>query len=106
MARPQVELLEVVPLDAAGQTIPFSKAVVKQHLSSPRFDSLIRKLVRIDRPTERNTRLQAFWQLLSRHDSRLKQASSVNFYKIKLWVSPERQTENPINRELFYQLKL
>lgn len=106
IARPQVELLEVVPLDASGQTIPFSKAIIKDHLSSPRFDSLIRKLIRIKRPAERNTRLQAFWQLLTRHDSRLEQAALVQFYKTKFWVSPERQQENPVNRELFYQLKL
>lgn len=103
---PQTEYLEVVPLDASGEIIPFDKKIIKQNLSPPRLDSLVKKLTRINQPDERNTRLQAFWQLLIRHDSRLEQAASVQFYKIKLWVSPERQQENPVSQELFYQLKL
>ena len=103
---PHQKFLEVVPLNSSGEVIPFSKAIVKQHLSPPRFESLVKKLVNIDDPSESNSRLQALWQLLARNDPRLQQAALVKFYRVKLWLSPERQQENPTDKELYYQLKL
>ena len=103
---PQQETLEVVPLNPSAEVIPFSKKRARKYISTARFDSLIRELINNNNPSQKNSRLKAFWQLVARNDPPLQQATSVNFYRVKIWLSPERQQENPISRELFYQLKL
>lgn len=100
------EFLEVVPINASGEVIPFSKEIVKKHLSPPRFDSLVKKLIGSNEPNKNSPQLQAFWQLFARNDPSLQQAKLIKFYRVQLWLSPERQSENPINKELYYQLKL
>ncbi|PZD74104.1 hypothetical protein C1752_01217 [Acaryochloris thomasi RCC1774] len=106
--KPQEKLLEVIPLDASGEPISLatSERSIKQYLSPPRVDSLVKKLLKTNELAEKERRLQAFWQLLAQNDARLNQAVSVDFYEVRLQLDPERQDENPISQELAYRLKL
>lgn len=107
MQGPQQSFIEVNPINSSGETIPFNQDVIIKRLSAPRFNSMVKKLIRTEySDEERNKRLAAFWQVLARSDSRLKEANLVRFYRVRYWLSPEKQKENPIRRELYYELKL
>lgn len=103
---PRTQTLEVVPFNSSAEVMPFSKEKARKYISTARFDSLIRKLINQNDQSPQNSRLQAFWQLVVRNDPSLQAATSVKFYRAQVWLSPERQSENPIARELLYQLEL
>ena len=107
MQRPHQPFIEVVPINSSGEAIPFSTEIIKRYLSAPRFNSIVSKLIRSKySEEERKTRLTAFWQVLVRSDSNLDEATLVRFYKARYWLSPEKQKDNPISKELYYELKL
>jgi hypothetical protein len=53
---------------------------------------------------ERRARLKAIWQLWARHDSRLQQVASIQLYSVTLSTLPERQRDNPLRKELLFQV--
>lgn len=130
LAKTQKESLEILPLSSTGEAIPFNKQALKQKFSSDRFEGLSTSILGTDKqilkqkfssswikqltssilgslesPAQQRTRLSALWQVTMQNDPHLQQATSIRFYKVRLWTIPERQKENPVHRELLFELK-
>ena len=100
------QVLDLVPLTATGEVIPFSKQIVKKNLSPPRVNNMMKRILNIEDTVEQQRRLQGFWQLMVQNDPNLQQAESIQFYRVKLWVAPELQAENPVSKEFVSEFEV
>ncbi|MBD2740341.1 DCC1-like thiol-disulfide oxidoreductase family protein [Coleofasciculus sp. FACHB-1120] len=103
----KARVTRVVALSSTGETISLNEDAVKQKFSTGRYMGLMRHTLKVEKnPEKLRSRLQAIWLLLVQQDPNLQRAVSVRFYKDTLSTIPERQRENPLKRELLYELKL
>jgi hypothetical protein len=79
---------------------------LRSEFSPERFRGLIWHVLRTQDPEQLRRRLTALWQFWARHDASLQHATTVRFYKVRLITIPERRRENPLERELLYELQL
>ncbi|MFN6499278.1 MAG: DCC1-like thiol-disulfide oxidoreductase family protein [Nostoc sp. DedQUE01] len=104
---PQVQTLEVVPVNAIGVPVSYKLLDFKKKMGSERFKGLAANILHRSKNTiEKEQKLSALWRAISRSAPNIEQAKSVQFYNTTLWTDPEKRSENPANRSLIYQLKL
>jgi len=106
MRGPQITSLTMVALSSAGEIVPLKERPVKRKLNAGRFYALTHHIFQTSDPGELRTRVAAFWQLWQHEELKPQHADVIRFYKDTLLTIPERQHENPIRRELFFELKL
>ncbi|WP_392530682.1 DCC1-like thiol-disulfide oxidoreductase family protein [Nostoc sp. C117] len=104
---PQVESLEVVPVDTTGLPLTSDLKEFKTKMGSERFRGLAGNIFHHSKNrTEKEQRLSGLWKAISRNDSSAQQIKSVEFYDTTLWTDPEKRSQNPAARSLIYELKL
>jgi hypothetical protein len=101
---PEVSSIEVVALDASGKTLTVDKRGLSQKFSHERFRGLINHVLETHDHAERRIRFLALWSLWVRNDANLQSAARVHFYKVTLSTIPERRQENPLRRELLFEM--
>ena len=106
LAGPEAHTLEIVMLSATGEVIPLNEQILHQKMSPERFVGLVNHILSVNDEAQRRIRLQALWRLWVRHNVSLQQARAVQFYDVTLVTIPERRSENPVHRELLFELKL
>ncbi len=106
LADAEAESLQVVARTAEGQSIPLSHQIMQSDFSPAQLETLIRRTIRTDDQRLLNQRLHALWTVWASQEPALQHASKVQFYKVDLAVSPERQHENPIHSDLLMELDL
>jgi predicted DCC family thiol-disulfide oxidoreductase YuxK len=106
LAGPEAHALEVAVLNATGDVIPLNDQTMRQKMAPERFLGLVGPILSANDDTQRRIRLQALWRLWVHNDASLQQAHAVRFYDVTLITIPERRSENPIRRELLFELPL
>jgi hypothetical protein len=92
--------------NAAGENIPLRAEKLRSEFSPERFRGLIGRILKTQDPEQLRRRLTVLWQFWARQDVSLQHAATIDFYKVRLVTIPERRHENPLQRELLYELKL
>jgi hypothetical protein len=98
--------LEVSVLSAEGDVIPLNKGDLSLKFAPDRFRNLTWRILTTEDPDQLSMRLKALWRLWAREDVRLQEAATIRFYRVTLLTIPERRQENPVNRELLFELNL
>jgi hypothetical protein len=96
----------MVALSSTGEIVPLKERPVKRKLDAGRFYALTHRIFQTSDPGELRTRVAAFWKLWQHEELKPQHVDVIRFYKDTLLTIPERQHENPIRRELFFELKL
>jgi hypothetical protein len=104
MAGPEAHSLEITVQSSTGEMIPLTQQTLGRELAPERFWGLMTTVLSPADVEERRTRLRALWQLWARNDSRLQQAASIQLYMVTLSTIPERRWDNPLQRELLFEL--
>jgi glycosyltransferase involved in cell wall biosynthesis/predicted DCC family thiol-disulfide oxidoreductase YuxK len=105
MTAPEARALTMVAADASGAVIGAWDGT-DSGMSSARRWGLMHKILATPDPAEQRRRLQALWRHWRQERPELQQAASVKFYRLTLLTDPDRRHENPITRELLYDLEL
>lgn len=103
---PQMTSLTMVAVRSTGEPVSIPDKPVKRKMNAGRFDALTRHLFQTAGREELHTRITAFWRVFEREKLKPEGANVIRFYKDTLLTIPERQQENPLRRELFYELKV
>jgi hypothetical protein len=103
---PVATSLEMSVQNTAGESITLETEKLRSEFSPVRFRGLIWHVLQTKDPEQLRRRLTALWQFWVRHDVSLQRAATVRFYKVRLVTIPERRPENPLERELLYELQL
>ena len=102
----EIVSLEIVALDARGETIPTDTSSLKQSFSHQRLRGLLESVVRLPMPDGSLDRLRGVWQLYVQKDPQLGEAATVRFYRATLCTIPGEENLNPLRRELIAEIKL
>jgi predicted DCC family thiol-disulfide oxidoreductase YuxK len=105
-SEPKSRSLEIAVLSSTGEILPLTDRMLSQKFSPERLRGLIRPILTIEDDEQRRKRLTALWQLWVQNGLSLQQGDAIRFYKVTLLTTPERRKENPIHRELLFELKL
>ncbi|MEH2071731.1 MAG: DCC1-like thiol-disulfide oxidoreductase family protein [Nostoc sp.] len=107
---PQVETIQIVPLNAAGAPFNLELKDFKQKMGPTKFKALVDDIFASKEKKKdvisQEQRVSSLWQLISDNHPNLPQAKSVQFFKNTLWNDPQKLSENPIDSSLIYELKL
>ena len=103
--KPEKDSLEISVLSSTGEIIPLNGRALSQKLSPERFWGLMEHILSAGTDVQRS-RIKALWQLWAQNDLSLQQAVSIRLYRVTLLTIPERLKENPVDRELQFELKL
>lgn len=106
--RPEISVLVIAVQDRTGnikEIDPVKEQSLSQ-LTPERLLALLGRILSVKNDEERSRLLKAFWQVWTRQNSELSQAVVVRFYQETLSSLPDRQSENPIERKLVYELRL
>ncbi len=101
---PEVDSIEVVVLEAAGKMLRLDKQGLGRKFSHERFRGFVQHILHTRDPVRRSIRFRALWRLWTQHDANLQSAARVQFYKVTLSTIPERRSENPLRRELLFEM--
>ena len=97
--------IEIAALNSAGDIIPFDESLLREKMSPERYAGLVGRILG-EKPVQQSTRLKAFWEFWSQNNLNLQQADSIQIYKVTWSTIPDRQKEEPVDRELMLELKL
>ncbi len=103
---PERQSIMIFTVSSSGEMIPVEEYSLSAKFSTGRFKALIADILRSKDLEQRQNQLKALWQLWAEHDATLQRVNSIRFYRVTLLNSPERQSENPVNQELLFQLEL
>lgn len=103
---PQMTSMTMVAVGSTGEIVPLKDRPVKRKMTAGRFHALTHRIFQTRDTEELRARVTAFWEMCEREKLKPHQADVIRFYKDTLLTIPERQHENPIRRELFFELKL
>lgn len=103
---PQMTSLTMVAVRSTGEIVQLEDRPVKRKMNAGRFHALTHYVFQTRDPGELRARVMAFWQLCEREKLKPHQVDAIRFYKDTLLTIPERQHENPVRRELFFELKV
>jgi predicted DCC family thiol-disulfide oxidoreductase YuxK len=106
IAQPDIESLEIVVLGATGELIPLKDRLLNSRLSAERIRGLMLQLLSAEAGAELPRRFMAIRNLWTQNDLSLHQEKSMQFYKVRLSTIPERWRENPLHRDLLFELTL
>jgi predicted DCC family thiol-disulfide oxidoreductase YuxK len=104
MAGPEANSLEITARNSTGEIVALTPQTLGPELAPERFWGLMSVVLSPIDVQERRARLKAIWQLWARHDSRLQQVASIQLYSVTLSTLPERQRDNPLHKELLFQV--
>jgi predicted DCC family thiol-disulfide oxidoreductase YuxK len=96
---PQTHSLRMVAVDASGRPIDWREHDLVEEFSWARYGSMLRLIRQRNDPRQ----FDAFYRVALRFDPALASAARVQFYDELLWVAPERQKDNPVQRQLFHE---
>jgi hypothetical protein len=68
--------------------------------------ALMHKILAVKDPNRKARLLTAFWSFIAKDNPQLQQATHARFYRLDLYMIPEKKHLNPISRTLIYELKL
>jgi predicted DCC family thiol-disulfide oxidoreductase YuxK len=103
---PVATSLEISVQNTAGASIPLEAEELRSEFPPVRFGGLTGRILQTKDPEQLRRRLTALWQFSARHNVSLQHAATIRFYKVTLVTVPERRHENPLQRELIYELQL
>jgi hypothetical protein len=105
---PDLDVITIMVVDRDRRMKDLSPILEQQRnrMGSDRLLAMVGMILGTTDPQDRERRLRAFWSLLVRESGDLEDVVAVDFYRDTLSSLPSRRHENPLKRELLYQLKL
>jgi predicted DCC family thiol-disulfide oxidoreductase YuxK len=98
--------LSMVAVGANGENIPLSQSALRARLSPGRLQGLSALILQTESPEVLRTRLTAFRQIWQRSHASGHEGEAIRIYKDTSIIVPERWKDNPVRRELVFELKL
>jgi hypothetical protein len=106
---PEMYVISISVVDREGRRKDLSPILEQQlgGMGPERLMGMVGRILGSEDQEVREKRLRAFWSLLVRESGgRLRDVVAVEFYRDVLSSLPSRQSENPLRRDLLYQLKV
>ncbi len=103
---PEVQKLRMVVYDTNGAPIPLNNNAPSVHLTTTRWDGMMRNVLETDDPDRRREMFMSLWHLWEQENKGVHNVSRVQFYDMTYITVPERQQENPLHQELLYEISL
>jgi hypothetical protein len=102
----EINSLEVAAVTPRGEAVTLDASDLKQRFTGQRLQGLVESLLRMRRsnPGDFEGHVKALWTLYGQQDPRLKKASTLRIYRLKLTTIPERTFANPVQRELIFEM--
>ncbi len=88
-----------------GEESALNQYALSKNFPPERFMALMHKMLSAKEP-RRTKLLTAFWKFLAQNNPQLQQARSVQFYRLDLYIIPEKKHLNPISRNLILKIDL
>jgi predicted DCC family thiol-disulfide oxidoreductase YuxK len=102
---PEGQSLEVSGLSSGGDRVSLGGAALAQRFSTPRWRGLLERVLDTDNEAERSRRFRALWRVWAHDDVTLQNVHTVRFYRVTLTTIPEQRHQNPLSRELLWELR-
>ena len=104
IAGPEIKTLEIIALSSTGESVTLSQKTLGREIPVERFWGLISVVLSAKDEATRRVRLRALWKLWVRNNPQLAATELLRLYQVTLTVIPERWNENPIHRELLWEV--
>ncbi len=103
---PEKSSLAIDTVASGGRSTPAELGGLIDKFSPERFWGLQSRILALKDENEKKERLTAFWKVCAENDPELRKFSAVRFYREALTTDPERRHENPLRRELLYEINV
>jgi predicted DCC family thiol-disulfide oxidoreductase YuxK len=104
IAGPETKTLEIIALSSAGESVTLTQKTLGREIPIERFWGLISVVLSAKDEATRRVRLRALWKLWIRNNPQLQATELLRLYEVTLITIPERWKENPIHRELLWEV--
>jgi predicted DCC family thiol-disulfide oxidoreductase YuxK len=102
---PAIHSLEISGRSSTGEIRPLKEGIWGRKFGTERLRGLGGRILATKNDEQRQRYLQGLGQLWAQSSMSPQDIDSIRFYKVTLVTIPERRQENPIHRELLFELK-
>ncbi len=106
IAGPEKNVFTMEVLDASGRVLPVPEEKIRGRFHPEKFRRLLSHIFSIQDSSLRNKTLALLWKFMARDNPKLKEARAIRFYENTLATSPEHWKENPIRRQLVFEMEV
>ena len=103
---PEIDLPQIAVVSSTGEIVPMNERSLNLKLGKERYWGLMGQILSAENVVKRRIRIKALWQLWGENEPWVKQADSIRCHRLTLLTIPERQRENPVQKNLLFEEKI